>query len=83
MFDLTRKRDASDQDHVERVLAVIWVGFNCTPNRRGPLIQGPQGGQLPWSHHRKVNSSLRKKEMQVITRRSPERRGSYRNSRLG
>lgn len=62
MFELTGKRDASDQDHVERVLTVIWVGFNSTPNRRGPLIQSPEGGQLPWGHHGEVNSSLRNKK---------------------
>lgn len=71
---------------MEGVLAVVRVGFYCPPNRRRPLVQSPQGGQLPWSHHRKVNSPLRKKKTQVIRRgskTSPVRRGSRRHSHPG
>ncbi len=66
MMLLTRKRDASDEDHVEGVLTVVWMRFNRTSYWRRPLIQSPKGGQFPRSHHREVDSSLRNMKMKYI-----------------
>lgn len=48
---LTGQRDPSDQDHVERVLAVVLVRLHGATYWRRPLKQGPESGQLAGSHH--------------------------------
>lgn len=51
---------------MERVLAVVWMGLNSASYWRSPLKQSPESRQLPGSHDREVNSSLRKKNKHFL-----------------